>query len=128
MTREQLLDDLKDETGDKLRHVVALQRKAKERVERLQTIVSEYEYLYRYIKALYKPKYQASAISVAEIDSMIEHVDWLIDEPDNVPASLFRQLKVVLLNLKAEVLTRQCQQDGMLAYVPSDDLDEAAAE
>lgn len=128
MTKDQLLDQLKDETGDKMRHVVALQRKAKERVERLQAIVNEYEYLYRYIKALYKPKYQASAISVAEIHSMLENVDWLIDEPDNVPASLYRQLKVVLLNLKAEVLARQIEQDGMLAYVPSDDLDAAAAE
>lgn len=128
MTREQLLDDLKDATGDKMRHVVALQRKAKERVERLQTIVNEYEYLYRYIKALYKPQNQPEALSVAEVDNMLANVEWLIDEPESVPASLFRQLKVVLLNLKAEVLARQLEQDGMLAHVPSDDLDEAAAE
>jgi hypothetical protein len=124
-TRLELLDELKDETGDKLRRLAAMQRKAKERVEWIQGLIDEFDYLSRYIKTLYRPQFQPSTISLTELDNMLEQVDEFIEQPENVPVHMFRQLRLVLLKLKSEILSRQCQRDGVLAFVPSDDLDAA---
>jgi small-conductance mechanosensitive channel len=124
-TRIELLDELKDETGDKLRRLSAMQRKAKERVEWIQGLIDEFDYLSRYIKTLYRPQFQPSAISLTELDNMLEQVDEFIEQPENVPVHMFRQLRLVLLKLKSEILSRQCQRDGTLAFEPSKDLDAA---
>lgn len=110
-TRLELLDELKAETGDKLRRLADLRRQAQERVkqaqervDRIELAIIDFEYLRKYLRSLYRPQYQPSAIGTDEIDNMLEHVDELIEEPGDVPASMFRQLRLVLLRLKAEIL------------------------
>jgi hypothetical protein len=124
-TRLELLDELKDETGDKLRRLRDAESVLQDRIDRLQLSIIDFEYIQKYIKALYRPEYQAPAIDLESIDNMIDQVNWLMKSPDNIPVHMYERLKAVLVSLKTEILSRQCQREGTLAFVPSEDLDAA---
>jgi hypothetical protein len=124
-TRLELLDELKDETGDKLRRLRDAESVLKDRIDRLQSSIIDFEYIQRHIKALRRPEYQAPAIDLESIYNMIDQVNWLINNPGNIPVHMYERLKAVLVSLKSEIRSRQCQRDGKLAFVPSDDLDAA---